>query len=140
MRRQTRVLDSGDERAKIELRRRGCGRWQATGGLPLRRVQLELAPVETHEERVLVRYPVIDTSREGIFSNVPVDGRRVVVEIPRAVRKRIDAGDVSTHGVDPIWRNDVSGIGIPEELWIRAAHRFGRIKVGIQPGRQRIVD
>jgi hypothetical protein len=100
MRRQARVLDSGDERTEIVFRRRF--RWcrQATSRLSLRRIEPELAPVEADEERVLVRSAMIDAPREHIVGDIAIDRRRVVVEIPGPVRKRVDAGDVSANGVD----------------------------------------
>src|SRR4051812_15638939 len=127
MRRQAGVLYAGDERTEIESAR-GLGRCgKTTRRLSLRRVELELAPVEANEERVLVRYTVIDTSRERILSDIPIDGRSVVVEITRAVRKWIDARHVSTDCVDPVRRNGVAGKWITEELWIGAADRPGGI-------------
>ena len=55
VRRQPRVLDAGDERAEIESRGRLRRRRQAAVRLALRRVEAELAVVEPHEERVVVR-------------------------------------------------------------------------------------
>ena len=55
VRRQPRVLDAGDERPEVEPRRSFGRRREAAGGLALRRIELELAPVEPDEQRVADR-------------------------------------------------------------------------------------
>src|SRR4029079_8042538 len=140
MGRQPRVLNAGNERTEIEFRRRFRRRRQAAGRLLLRRVELELAPVEADEEGVLVRYAMIDTSREHVVGDITIDRRRVVVEIPGSVRKRIDAGDISADTVDAVGRNDVVWKWIAQELRVGRADRTRRVEIGIEARGQRIVN
>ena len=141
VRRQPRVLDAGDERAEIEARGGVRGRRQAAGGLALRRVELELAPVEADEERILVRDLVVDRVRRTRCRWRR--GSRSTCSC-RSCPTRSAAGRCSrrsSDGVDPVLRDDV----------VRETGRAGTagcvaltgrlgIEVRIQPGRERIVD
>ena len=82
MRGQARVLDSGHERTRSNFAAASGGRGKTTSCLSLRRVELELAPVEADEERVLIRSAMIDAPGEHVVGHITIDGRRVVVEIP----------------------------------------------------------
>src|SRR6185312_4611424 len=136
---QAGILNAGHKRSEIETRGRFWRRREATRRLALWRIELELAPVEADVERILIGDPVIDAAREHVVSDVTIDGGRVVVEVPGAVRQRVDTRDVSADRVDLVLRNDVAGVLIPQELCVGGADRFGRIKVRIRPRRERIV-
>ena len=79
--RQARVLDAGNERPEIEPGRRLGWRRQTAVRLALRSVELELAVVEPHEERVVVRDLVIDSSRKRVVGDLAIRRRDVVVEV-----------------------------------------------------------
>jgi hypothetical protein len=138
--RQARVLDAGDERPEVEAGGRFRRRRQAACRLPLRRVELELAPVVADEERILVRDLVVDAPGEDVVGHLAVHGRRVVVEVPGAVRQRVNAGNVDADGVLPVRGDDVARERIAQELRIRRAHRCVRVEIRVRSRRQRIVD
>ena len=138
--RQAGVLDAGDERPEIEPRRRVSRRRQTARRLPLRRIELELAPVEADEQRVPVGRLVVNPSREDVVDHLAVDGRRVVVEIPRSVGQGIDAGDVPPDAVNAVLRDDVAGKGIAQKLRVRGADRPRGVEGRVQPRRERVVN
>ncbi len=113
--RESRVLDAGDERSEVEARGRFGRRRQAAVGLSLRRVELELAVIEPHEERIGVRDAVIDPAGEGVVGDLAIGRRDVVVEITAAVvRERKDARDVQADAMESTRRNGVVGKLIPD--------------------------
>ena len=83
---------------------------------------------------------MVDPAGDDVVGHLAVHRGRVVVEVARAVRQRIDARDVAPDGMDAVLRDDVVRKRVAQELGVRGADGQARIEIRVHPGRQRVVD